>query len=240
MNRRRINLTKLLLVCFALLPFAVAQSAPKSVSVSATGTVYGEPDEASFDAGINVLNADVQVATAKVNERVSSLTQALKDAGVAGKDIRTSNFSVYPEPIYRKNQLIATRYRVINTLSVSVRDTAQLGELLAKSAEVGANEISNIIYDFSASTQTMLERQARKQAMTSAREKAEQLASFGKVQLGTVQRISEEGAPGGINTPRFDVAYNQGGMMSGGAAPVPVSSGQLAVTVSVQVVFGLK
>ncbi len=230
---------KLLLVCLTLLlPVTFAQ-VPKSVMVSATGTVYGEPDEASFDAGINILNADAQVATAKVSERASSLTQALKDAGVAEKDVRTSNFSVYPEPIYRKNQLVATRYRVISTLSVTVRNTAQLGELLAKSAEVGANEISNVVYDFSASTRTKLERRAREQAMTSARKKARQLASLGQAKLGAVQRIVETQRPGDVYARNYDAAFAQGGMMSGGGS-VPVSSGQLSVEVSVQVTFALK
>ena len=230
---------KLLLICLTLLlPVAFAQ-VPKSVMVSATGTVYGEPDEASFDAGINVLNADAQVATTKVSERVSSLTQALKAAGVAEQDIRTGNFSVYPEPIYRKNQLVATRYRVISTLSVIVRDTAQLGELLAKSAEVGANEISNVVYDFSDSARTALERQAREQAMTSAREKAQQLALLGEAKLGAVQRIVEGRTPDGFDIQNFDTGVARGQLMSGNEA-VPVSSGQLAVTVSVQVTFGLK
>ena len=230
---------KLLLICLTLLlPVAFAQVS-KSVMVSATGTVYGEPDEASFDAGINVLNADAQAATTKVSERTSSLTQALKAAGVAEQDIRTGNFSVYPEPIYRKNQLVATRYRVISTLSVTVRDTAQLGELLAKSAEVGANEISNVVYDFSASARMELERQAREQAMTSAREKVQQLASLGGAELGAVQRIVENQLPGDVYAGRYDTAFAQGGMMSGGGS-VPVSSGQLSVEVSVQVTFALK
>ena len=231
--------TKLLFACFTLLlPVTFAQVA-KSVLVSATGTVYGTPDEASFDAGINLLNVDAQVATAKVSERTSSLTQALKAAGVAKQDIRTGNFSVYPEPIYRKNQLVATRYRVISTVSVTVRDTAQLGELLAKSAEVGANEISNVVYDFSDAKRTELGRQAREHAMTSARKKAQQLASLAQAKLGPVQRIVETQRPGDVYARSYDAAFAHGGMMSGGGS-VPVSSGQLAIEISVQVTFGLK
>ena len=229
--------TRLLLVCLTLLlPVTYAQ-VPKSVMVSATGTVYGEPDEASFDAGVSALNADVQVATAKVNETVSSLLKALRAAGVAEKDIRTSNFTVYPEQNYDNNgQPTSLRYRVTNTVRVTVRDAAQLGALLGKSAEAGANEISNVVYTFS--NQDALERQARKEAMTRAREKAAQLAQFGGAELGAVQRISE-GISGSEGESPIAMLRNQS-LASPASAEVPVSSGQLSVDVSVQVTFALK
>ena len=87
---------KLLLICLTLLlPVTFAQ-VPKSVLVSATGTVYGTPDEASFDAGVSALNVDVQVATTEVNETVSSLLKALRAAGVAEKDVRTKQLYGLP------------------------------------------------------------------------------------------------------------------------------------------------
>jgi len=231
---------QILLVCLLLASASFAQNAPgeaaKSVTVTATGTAYGEPDQASFEAGVGAFTADVQVATDRVNERVSRLTEALKAAGVAAQDIRTTNFSVYPEQIYRKNRPVGVRYRVTNTVSVTVRDTAQLGELLSKSVASGANEIYSVGYTFSDST--ALERSAREDAMTSAREKAEQLASLSEIELGAVRRIVEGSVPGGF-APFGTDAFAEGSMMSGGV-PAPVSGGQLAVTVSVQVTFGLK
>ena len=235
MNQIRIDRTKLLVCLAMLLPVAFAQ-APKSVTVNATGTVYGEPDEASFDAGVSALNADVQVATTAVSRRVSSLLEALRAAGIADKDIRTSNFTIYPEQNYDNNgQPTSLRYRVTNTVHVTLRDMAQLGALLGRSVEAGANEISNVVYTFS--SQDALERQAREQAMNAARTKAEQLARFGGAELGAVRRITEgpqAGGGGPLPSFRMDSVAAEAG------AAVPVSSGQLAVTVSVQVVFGLK
>ena len=70
--------------------------------------------------------------------------------------------------------------------------------------------------------------------MTRARTKAEQLAQFGGAQLGAVQRISEGDAQPQPSGPL--PAYR----MDAAAANVPTESGQLAVTVSVQVTFGLQ
>ncbi len=235
MKQIRMNRTKLL-VCFALLlPFAMAQSAPKSITVSATGTVYGEPDEASFDAGVSVLDADVQAATTEVGQKSQRLLAALRAAGVGGNDVRTNNFTVYPEQNYDNNgQPTRLRYRVTNTVHVTVRDTAQLGALLGRSVEAGANEVSNIVYAFS--NQAALERQAREEAMTRARTKATQLAQFGGAKLGAVRQITEGLQSGGGPLPSFRLES----MAADASAEVPVVSGQLAVTVSVRVTFGLK
>ena len=239
------NLTAcLLLVSLALLPAALAQRetsglTPRdlgSVTVTATGTAYGEPDEASFDVGVSVLNADVEAATAEVSMRVSSLLTALQTAGVATEDIRTSSFSVYPEQGYDNNgQPTRLRYRVTNVVHVTVRSTARLGELLGRSVTAGANEVSSVVYTFS--DQRVLEGEARTQAMTQAREKAAQLARLGGAELGRVRRIGEGIQASGdlpVGMLRFTDAS------ADGAQSVPVSSGQLAVTVNVEVVYHLK
>lgn len=234
------NRTKLAVCLCLLFSAALAQNAPgadtRSVTVTATGTVYGEPDEAGFDAGVSAVNADVQVATTQVSERVASLMTALKAAGIAAEDVRTSDFSVFPDPRYdNQGQVTEMRYRVSNIVHVTLRDTAQLGALLSKSVALGANEIYNVVYAFS--DRTALERQAREEAMTAAREKAEQLARLGGTELGEVRRISE-GVSGGV-TPFDEVRFTDGTDLA--ASPeVPVSSGQLSVTVSVQVTFGLE
>ena len=231
---------RILLVGLLLVSPAFAQNAPgantKSVSVTATGTAYGTPDEAGFDAGASVLNADVQVATDQVNKQVSSLTSALKTAGVAERDVRTVNFSVFPEPRYdNQGQVTQMRYRVTNTLHVRVRDTAQLGALLGASVAAGANEVSSVAYSFS--NRDILERQARRQAMARARQKAAQLAKFGQTQLGEVRRIAERTS---ALQPFESRLFTESADFADSSPEVPVSSGQLAVTVSVQVTFGLK
>ena len=236
MNRTKVLLVSFCLLCAAPTVFAQPQ-AVRSVIVTATGTAYGEPDQASFDAGVSVLNADVRAATTQVNERVSSLMSALKAAGVAERDVRTVDFSVFPEPRYdNQGQVTQMRYRVVNTLHVTVRDTAQLGTLLGTSVEAGANDVSNVSYNFS--DRGVLERQARKQAMARARQKATQLTRFGQAQLGEVRRIVEGTNPNQPFEARtfatgMDLAQNE-------SLEVPVSGGQLAVTVSVQVTFGLR
>lgn len=229
---------KLLLASLALLllPAALAQPGRKSITVSATGVAYGEPDEASFDAGVSALNEDVQAATKAVSDRVARLLEALQAAGVAEQDIRTTNFTIYPEQNYDNNgQPTTLRYRVLNTVHVTVRDTAELGSLLGQSVEAGANEVSNIA--FAVSNPAALERAAREQAMNAAHAKAVQLAKLAPVELGAVRQISEASQSA---SPQPLPQFRMEAAAADGSASVPISSGQLAVTVTVQVTYSIK
>lgn len=234
------NRTKLLLASLALflLPVALAQPGKGgTIAVSASGTAYGEPDEASFDAGVSALNEDVQVASSAVTEGVSSLLTALRQAGIEERDIRTTNFSIYPEQSYdNSGQPGQLRYRVVNTVHVTVRDTDKLGRLLGLSVEAGANEVSNVV--FSVADPEALERQAREEAMKAAYAKAVQLAALAPVELGGVRQISEA-TQGGSAQPLPQFRMEAMSADTAGAN-VPVSSGQLAVTVTVQVVYSIR
>lgn len=237
MNRTKVLWACLLVGVSALLPAAWAQAGGRpGVAVSATGTVYGPPDRASFDAGVSVLAEDVSQATAQVSGRVSSLLAALTAAGVAETDVRTLHFNIFPEQLYDdRGQPTRLRYRVVNTVRVTVRDTEQLGTLLGESVAAGANEVSNVVY--SVVDPDALERQARVQAMAAARAKAEQLARLGGAELGDLRGVREgSAAGGGVPSPLSRTES----LMAADASNVPVVGGQLEVTVSVEVVYGLR
>ena len=237
MNRTKLGWVYLCIALGALLPTAWAQGegTGATVAVSATGTAYGVPDRASFDAGVSVLDEDVAQATAEVSRRVGGLLASLTAAGVAEADVRTLQFNIFPEQLYDESgQPTRLRYRVVNTVRVTVLDTAQLGALLGESVAAGANEVANVVY--TVADPGALERQARARAMRAARAKAEQLAGLGGAELGDVRRIAEQTGTGGndpVGMLRMDMAADA-------AASVPVAGGQLEVTVSVSVVYGLR
>ena len=200
----------------------------ETIAVTGTGTVYAEPDLATFDAGVSAFQEDVIAASEEVSERVSHLIATLQALGVAERDIRTVDVSIFPEQNYdRDGELTGTRFRVVNRVRVSVQDTSQLGTLLGRSVQAGANEVSNINYTFA--DPKALEDRARAQAMNAARDKAEQLAELAGVELGAVQRIVEQG--GGSQPAPQEVRM----MAAEAASDMPVSAGQLSVSVSLQV-----
>ena len=220
-----------LLTLLGSLVWAQEGLSENTVAVTGTGTVYAEPDLATFDVGVSAFQQDVIQASDEVSDKVARVIATLEALGVAAEDIRTVDISIFPEQNYnREGELTGTRFRVVNRLRVTVQDTSQLSTLLGRSVQAGANEVSNVRYTFA--DPKALEDEARARAMSAARDKAEQLASLAGVQLGAPQRIVEQG---GGSQP-----FPQARMMAAEAdSSMPVSAGQLSVSVSLSVNYAI-
>lgn len=209
---------------------ALAQDLQKTISVTGSGTIYAEPDIAMITVSIEVKNRDLGKATNEANNVIAKIKDTLEPLGIAAEDIRTSSFNVWPDQRYDLEGRPTTNgYVVSHSLEVTIRNIENVGEVLSKSINAGANGVSNIRYTFADDSE--LEEQARAKAMANARAKAEQLAELAEVNITGIMSIREQTnnntSPA---TPRFEA-------MSTVAESVPVSTGQLAVSVSLAVSF---
>ena len=203
------------------------------ISVTGSGTVYGEPDVAVLELGVNIADEDLNAASTEADRAVRAVIAALSAAGVAEQDIRTAYYNVWREERYNNdNTPGAPLYRVSNTLNVTVRDVNQVGELLAASLDAGANAVNNVQYTFA--DPAALAARARELAVQDARAKARQLADLVGVTLGPVLMVSDASTSGGPVMPVDMARYS----MAEGS--VPVSGGQLSVSAFVSVRYGIQ
>lgn len=222
-----------LLSCL-LLSMTFAQDALSGITVSGIGTAYGEPDQAVVNLGVNILDEDLSAANDEATRIANNLLETLSNLGVEEKDIRTSQFSVWLEDQYRPSGELGTpKYRINNTLSVTVRDLSQLGAVLSQSLEAGANSVGNV--QFTISDPDALAASAREMAMNDARAKAEQLAELAGVTLGQVVMIADA-AHNSAPSP-FPIARAEAMSFE---ADVPVATGQLSVSATVQIRFTIE
>ncbi len=228
--------------CSAALPAAGATATDATsvhtISVSGSGTAYGQPDIATIQIGVQTRNTDAGVSVSENTDKMNAITAALKAMGIADKDIQTTNFSVYGQQDYdpQTGQLTGTTtYFVDNTVSIVVRDLNTLGAVLGQATDAGANSVYGI--SFGVSDSATLEAEARAKAMADAKTRAEQLASAAGVALGEPMTISEYSYSNPTPYLAFDRVESAG---VGGTAPVPVSSGQLQVTLQVNVTYVIK
>ena len=121
-----------------------------------------------------------------------------------------------------------------NTVDVTMRDITKTGNILDASIAAGANNIYGISFDVQdreAATSS-----GRDQAMADAQTQAEQLAKAAGATLGAVQSIQYySNSPSQIY---YDTKAVPAGI--GGGASVPISTGQLTLTVSVNVTYAIK
>ncbi len=225
-----------LVACGPAVPSTInVQSQPplRTITVSGTGKVTLTPDIAYITIGVNTQNASAKDAVAQNTAQAQAVINVIKKAGVADKDIQTTDFSIYPQQQYDNNgKLTGILYVVNNSVYVTVRDLTKLGDLLDAVVQSGANNINNITFDVADKTDALA--QARKAAVAEAAKQAGELTSATGVKLGDVQTISYSDSTPPIVVPMaktFDVAQG---------ASVPIQSGSMQISTTVTIVYLLK
>ena len=218
---------------------ASAQTAPtetpRTINVTGNGKTYLTPDIVYINIGVHTENANAAEAVGSNNTRSQKVADALKKFNIDPKDIQTTNFSIYPQQQVDPNgKVTGVTYMVDNTVYVTLRDISKIGAVIGAAVDAGANAINSIQYDAADRSKALSE--ARKAAVADALSQAKELASAAGVTLGDIQTINSYG---GQPMPVFDAKGYGGGAAIAGA-PVPVSPGQLVLTLDVNIVFEIK
>lgn len=160
-----------------------------SIAVNGEGKVYATPDIFIFTVAVNETSATTREAFQKANTKVADIRKALKDAGVADKDIQTTNISMYPHYEYDGNRSLPKGYDANQTLTVTVRKLEDAGKVMDQVTAVEGAQIQSTQYDID--NKDKIYEQARQMAFEKAKEKADQLADLADVTLGKVSSISD-------------------------------------------------
>ena len=113
------------------------------LDINATGEVTRVPDVAIITAGVVSRSATASAALQDAADRMQRVLGALKRAGIADRDIQTSNVNLNPEYRYENNQppqLVG--YTASNNVSVRFRDIGSSGKILDALVGQGANQIN--------------------------------------------------------------------------------------------------
>jgi uncharacterized protein YggE len=214
----------------------LGQTQPRTISVNGNAQVILAPDVAYISIGVHSEAKTATEAVASNNTQTQAVIDAIKAQGVDAKDIQTTNFSVYQQQkTSPTGESLGTFFMADNTVYVTIHDITKIGDILDAAISAGANNIYGITFDVQNKEAALAT--GRDQAMADAQAQAEQLAKAAGSSLGDVQNISYySSAPSPIYYDN-KVAAPAG---VGGGGSVPISTGQLTLTVSVSVVYGLK
>jgi uncharacterized protein YggE len=186
--------SRVLFVLFvAALALAPAQAAEKLVTVTGEATVAVAPDTAMIRLGVGTQEKTAREASEANAKQMTAVLAAIKDTGVADRDIQTSRLSLQPQ--YDPNKSGTARltgFQASNQVTVRIRDIDKLPTVLDRAITAGANEMSGI--EFVVSEQSKLLDQARDDAIADARRKADLYAKAAGAKLGRVVSITEEGS----------------------------------------------
>jgi uncharacterized protein YggE len=206
----------------------------RTIHVSGDGQVSVQPDVAVLTLGVQTDAGTAGEAMLQNSRQAQALIDALKQAGVAAKDIQTQQIQLQPR--YQTGQPANSQtggsgepelvgYTAINTVQVRVTDLSKVGQLLDAAVAAGGNRIQGIAFEVSDSSAAL--DLARTAAWQDAQQKAQQLARLAGGQLGAVLTVDESS-----QTP---VPFVQASAALGRAAAVPIEPGTQTLTVHLDV-----
>ncbi|OGC46970.1 hypothetical protein A2713_00510 [candidate division WWE3 bacterium RIFCSPHIGHO2_01_FULL_35_17] len=209
-----------------------------TVSVSGYADTSVKNQVASFSAGVSSINDKKEVAVKEVNDKIDSLTNAVKLFGIPAEDIKTESISVYQQTdSYYDNNEDGTsvqrskpgQWSVSNSISIKLRDVEKTSKLVDLLTASGATNVYGP--NFTVSDVSETENGLVGLAIENAKAKATEIANKSGRKLGKILSISESST--GYSYPM----YEKSGMGGGGA---PSEAGTSSVSKTLYVTFELK
>jgi uncharacterized protein YggE len=207
---------------------------PPTIAVTGEATVSVTPDLAEVDGGVTTQAKTARDASDGTNRAMAAVLAALKGAGIAEADIRTSRLSLQPQvaPARAGDAPPAiVGYRASNRVTVRVHDITKVASTLDTLLASGANDIGGVNFTVTNASRWLDE--ARPKAIADARRKAEIYAKAAGVTIGSPLSISEGSSVGPIAPRGFAAAPMA-------AAPTPIAAGDETLTVTVSVSYEIK
>ncbi|MFH1129360.1 MAG: SIMPL domain-containing protein [Patescibacteria group bacterium] len=206
------------------------------ISFTGEGKISTKPDVAFINFSVVTQGTRVTDVQNKNSEKMNKVVEFLKSFGVEDKDIKTTNYNLYPQYTYENNripQIIG--YQISQTLNIKVRQLDKIGEIMEKVVDMGINQVDSLY--FGVENDEQLKEQARKIAIDNAKAKAEVLAEELGIKLGKLINFYENIV--GYPVPTND--YKAYGMGSGGGEGSPnVQTGENEIVINVTLNYEVK
>lgn len=168
---------------------SVQNSKSSEIKVTGEGKVDVIPDMAKIEAGIVVNGNSVDEVQRSINEINDKIINTLKTSGVEKKDIQTSSYSISPDYDYNVSPRKIKSYNGSSTVGVKIRNFSIIPQALTKVTESGANQVYGV--SFSVENIQKYRDEARKKAISNAKEAAKKLSEATGISLGKITNITE-------------------------------------------------
>ena len=199
------------------------------ITVTGVGSVSVVPDAVRFNATVSTVGATNNAALSTATKSAAAVRQALKDAGIASKDIRSANISVYPE--YNWTQEAGTKitgYRASQSFDVLVRNVSKAGTIIEAVVTAGGDSVQLGGVIPVTLNPTLATEQARAAAVTNAKSKASSYAKLLGTSIGKVLSLEEQSSP--VYSSPFPMAK-----AAADATAVEIDLGEQDVTVTITI-----
>ena len=166
------------------------------ITVTGVGTISVVPDAVRFNATVSSLASTNAAALSSASKSAVAVRAALKDKGIALKDIRSANISVYPE--YNWTQEAGTKitgYRASQSFDVLVRKASDAGTIIEAVVTAGGDNVQLGGVIPATLNPAIATEEARVAAVANAKSKASSYAKLLGTSIGKVLFLEEQSSP---------------------------------------------
>src|SRR5512145_366002 len=118
----------------------------KVIHSTGTGNVIGTPDRAQVTFSVQTENQDVKQAQADNAAQMTKVIDALVNSGIPRDALKTTGYNIYP--VYEESVGLLTpkikTYRVTNSLTVTLHNVSQTGDVIDTAVANGVNQADSI------------------------------------------------------------------------------------------------
>ena len=212
----------------------------RTVSVTGSGSVEVEADNATIILSVITRGKDVALAAKENAEKMSKVQENIISLGITKENVTTERYNVEQETIYNHNtgRTSYGDYTVTNKIKVFVKDLSLTGNVIDTALKSGANQLSSFQYGIS--NKDSYVKQARTLAVQNAHDAANLIATTSGAMLGKVQKINERTNSFALYKVASARASANDAMEEAASVPTPISAGKTTISFTVDVVYELK
>jgi hypothetical protein len=211
-----------------------------TISVSGDGKVTARPDMVELTVSISNLAATSQQSLDKTNQKVSQITQILKNNGLPDTDYQTTGLNIYTEYDYSNSTRRITGQRSTQSLEIKIKKiddkATKAAKIIDELSAVDNIEINGITFNIE--DKTKLYTQARELAFGKAKQKASELANLAGVKLTKPVSISDSNVE--VSPVRYSNTAQLKMADSAIGGGTEISTGEMSVSSNIQILWGIE
>lgn len=208
----------------------VSTTKTSELAVVGEAKIDVSPDTAYVNLGVLTQAPTVAQVREKIDRVNSSLMEELKKLKINQNQIKTTNYSIYPNYDYNNGQKIIGYSGTIN-LQVKLKDFQLISKVLEKAESAGVNQIGGV--SFTIDQPEVYREKVREKAIENAKSQAQKLAKSLKIKLGKITNIVEA-------TPQEPILLRKPVEMGAGGASTQIEPGMETISTTVTLYFEKK
>ena len=202
----------------------------KTLSISGTGIINVKANQATVTLGVYTEDKEASMAIDENAAKMTAVITALKQLGFKDEDMQTTSYSVYPN--YNWEIRMVVGYQVTNIIQIKIKDLTKVGPAIDAASSAGANKVDSISFGITEETASAVKLQAYSAAIADAKSKSDVITSGLGIKVAGVQSVTESSYYPVTQYRSYDASG-----ASSEKATTPIVSGNLSVTVTLNIVY---